>query len=223
MRKGVNSVRTKSIRPRPRRLTREQSRNETRMQIIEASAKIFIKRGYDAASVDEITESAGFSRGAFYSNFSSKEDLLLALLERSHIRDRDEMCLALDQKQSPQVQLGRLKELILDQVGRREIYLLFLEFKLAALRTPPLLKKWTKLQRIHRAEVQKNFDTLFSNFGLKSKAVTSGIFVSLAAYLEGIITQCALDPESVSEKSARKYVETIWDRVLEELNLKTPE
>ncbi|VWB91088.1 TetR family transcriptional regulator [Burkholderia lata] len=43
-----------------------------------------MKKGYVAASVEDIAAAAGFTRGAFYSNFSSKSDLLLELLERDH-------------------------------------------------------------------------------------------------------------------------------------------
>jgi AcrR family transcriptional regulator len=61
--------------PRP---TREQ----TRERILDASLDVFIQRGVAAASIDEISEAAGFSRGAFYSNFADKEALVLALLQR---------------------------------------------------------------------------------------------------------------------------------------------
>jgi AcrR family transcriptional regulator len=213
----MRTSRPLSIPTRPERLNRRESRDETRRRLIDAAAEVFVKRGYSSASVDEIAERAGFSRGAFYSNFSSKEDLLLALLERNHIRDREELDAALDSRLPPGKQLARLKDLTLAQVGRKEMYILFLEFKLAAMRTPPLRTQWMRLQRIHRREVQLKLETLFGQLGAKSKGVTSGILISLAAYLEGINTQCALDPDTLSEREARGYVGLIWDRLTEEL------
>lgn len=69
---------------KPQRLTREQSRDQTRERLLIAAHGIFLKKGYVAASVEDIAAAAGYTRGAFYSNFSSKSDLLLALLERDH-------------------------------------------------------------------------------------------------------------------------------------------
>jgi AcrR family transcriptional regulator len=54
---------------------------ETRRGILEAAARIFSRSGYDAASVDEICQAAGFSKGAFYHHFPSKQQLFLAIIE----------------------------------------------------------------------------------------------------------------------------------------------
>ncbi len=69
---------------KPQRLTREQSRDQTRERLLIAAHRIFLKKGFVAASVEDIAAAAGYTRGAFYSNFRSKSDLLLALLERDH-------------------------------------------------------------------------------------------------------------------------------------------
>ena len=58
------------------RLTRRESRAATRAKLIESAGEVFAERGFYGASVEEITERAGFSRGAFYSNFASREELL---------------------------------------------------------------------------------------------------------------------------------------------------
>jgi AcrR family transcriptional regulator len=63
------------------RLTREQSQALTREKLLSAASDVVAREGYDGASVDRIAEEAGFSKGAFYSNFSSKDDVLLQLLE----------------------------------------------------------------------------------------------------------------------------------------------
>src|SRR5438105_13617480 len=64
------------------RLTPERRRELTRSALVEAAADVFARRGYDGASLEEIAEAAGFTRGAIYSNFGSKEDLMLAVVER---------------------------------------------------------------------------------------------------------------------------------------------
>ena len=57
-------------------------RQKTRARLLDAAFDIFAERGVHAASVELITEAAGFTRGAFYSNFSTKEELFFALMER---------------------------------------------------------------------------------------------------------------------------------------------
>jgi AcrR family transcriptional regulator len=64
-----------------KRLTRRESQDSTRERLIEAARKAFVRDGFDAASVERIAEGAGFSRGAFYSNFRSKDEILIAVLQ----------------------------------------------------------------------------------------------------------------------------------------------
>jgi AcrR family transcriptional regulator len=67
------------------RLTREQAREQTRQHLLDASQIIFTKKGFVAGSVEEIVLAAGYTRGAFYSNFRSKQELLIELLKRDHL------------------------------------------------------------------------------------------------------------------------------------------
>ena len=63
------------------RLTREQSQALTREKLLRSAGEAVARHGYEGATVERIAEEAGYSKGAFYSNFSSKEDILLQLLE----------------------------------------------------------------------------------------------------------------------------------------------
>lgn len=67
-----------------KRLTREQRREETRECLLAAARAEFIKKGYAATSVEDIAAAAGYTRGAFYSNFEEKLDMLMELLRRDH-------------------------------------------------------------------------------------------------------------------------------------------
>ena len=64
------------------RLTRAESQAQTRQRLIDAMTTLVIERGYRGASLDEICERAGYSRGAFYSQFKSRDELMLACLEK---------------------------------------------------------------------------------------------------------------------------------------------
>ncbi len=62
------------------RLSRSERQAQTRAALLAAAGEVFLARGFAGASVEEITARAGYSRGAFYSNFASKEELLTELL-----------------------------------------------------------------------------------------------------------------------------------------------
>src|ERR1700716_2007314 len=75
------------------RMTREQSKANTRERLLDAARSVFARHGFHGASVEEIASEAGFSTGALYSNFDGKEDLFLVLMEREieeHAREIEE-------------------------------------------------------------------------------------------------------------------------------------
>lgn len=61
------------------RWTREQRVEHTRTLLIEAAEEVFARKGFGAASLDDIAEVAGYTKGAIYKHFSTKEDLFLAV------------------------------------------------------------------------------------------------------------------------------------------------
>jgi AcrR family transcriptional regulator len=63
------------------RLTRKEKQAHTRACLMQSAATVFARRGLQQASIDEVAEDAGFTKGAFYANFKSKEELFLAMLD----------------------------------------------------------------------------------------------------------------------------------------------
>lgn len=62
-------------------LTRRQKQAETRKSLLRSAAKVFCRHGLEGASVDEVAQEAGYTKGAFYANFKSKEELFLVMLD----------------------------------------------------------------------------------------------------------------------------------------------
>ena len=60
---------------------RSERRARTRARLLQAAARVYARRGFDAATIDEVAEEAGFTKGAVYDHFGGKEQLLLALLD----------------------------------------------------------------------------------------------------------------------------------------------
>ncbi|WP_431220881.1 TetR/AcrR family transcriptional regulator [Leifsonia xyli] len=120
-------------------------RQRTRARLLDAAFDVFAEHGVRAASVEMIAEAAGFTRGAFYSNFSSKEELFFALMEREKTMRLEQLNTGVEQFLTPLVgeQGGGLgDEDVLQTITRilelqsddRRWWLVQAEFQLMALR-----------------------------------------------------------------------------------------
>lgn len=90
------------------RMTRKQKQAHTRSCLMRSAARVFARRGLEQASIDEVAEDAGFTKGAFYANFRSKEELFLAMLDErfaQRVEEIDEV-LASDDDLLTQVREG---------------------------------------------------------------------------------------------------------------------
>lgn len=66
--------------------TPERRRERTRTALLDAAAEVFARRGFNGASLDEIAETAGYTRGAIYKHFDGKDDLFFAVNDRMNER-----------------------------------------------------------------------------------------------------------------------------------------
>jgi AcrR family transcriptional regulator len=93
-----------------KRLSRGGSRERTAQHLLGAAERLIVKKGLKATSIEDVAEAAGYSRGAFYSNFSSKSELFLELLRRDQERASARLEAAVNDS-LPLVQLGaRMRE-----------------------------------------------------------------------------------------------------------------
>lgn len=66
--------------PRPKRVTKRRA--ETRQRLVDAAGEVFAEEGFGRSTVEHVCERAGYTRGAFYSNFTSLDELFLAMWEQ---------------------------------------------------------------------------------------------------------------------------------------------
>src|SRR4051812_46542371 len=131
------------------RLTPERRRQLTRDALVAAAAEVFTAKGFHAASLDEIADAAGFTRGAIYSNFGSKEELLFAVYDRLDDLTLAGMADAMDERGGdPAGDAAVAAEVWARLLGRsRDIVALSLELKLYALRNPDARERLVKLEQ----------------------------------------------------------------------------
>jgi AcrR family transcriptional regulator len=86
---------------RRRTMTRREKQQHTRSSLLRAAAKVFCKRGLEGASIDEVAEQAGFTKGAFYANFRNKEELFLVMLDEKFSAELERLDRALAGTEEP--------------------------------------------------------------------------------------------------------------------------
>lgn len=137
------------------RLTREESQALTRAKLLENAVRVVAAEGYEGASIDKIAEAAGFSKGAFYSNFSSKEELFLELLEGHAGQDVVEIARLLDGVSEPAAIIDRFCEWADDRASDPTWGLLALELLRRARREATFGSRHASLFRAQWAGVGK--------------------------------------------------------------------
>ncbi len=181
------------------RLTREESRAQTRARLLESAAVLFAERGFAGTSVEDIAERAGFSRGAFYSNFEHKADLFLALLD-----DRLEGEVgALEEMLAGQDRAGAFLDLLRRGGGRRseprEWTLLLAEFWLHVMRHPELAPKLAVRQQALRAAVARLVEGQCAELGITLPMAAEELASVMLAVDDGLKLQEDLDPAAVPD------------------------
>jgi len=130
---------------RTKKPSREEKKARTRTRLLDAAATVFARRGFAAASLDEVAEEASLTKGAVYSNFESKDDLIVALLDER--LDRRLMAIATevnvhDDLRHQIEQAGNAYAWTVEH--ERESYLLGVEFSVHVARHPELRRKFSK-------------------------------------------------------------------------------
>ena len=118
------------------RLTRAQRRQQTRARLLDAAGQVFARRGFHAATVDEVADAAGYTKGAVYSNFANKDELFLALLDQRVAAQLQQLqaLYAIDSSHELAAALrGRTEQ---GFAAARDFGVLMVEFSLYAMRNP---------------------------------------------------------------------------------------
>jgi TetR/AcrR family transcriptional regulator, transcriptional repressor of aconitase len=131
------------------RLSRQESRLETRKSLLDSAAQLFARGGYEGASVDLIAENAGYSKGAFYSNFESKEAIFLELLDTHKRREIDALAQLLAQDIPASELISLIRNTQSGSASDFDFGLLSAEFQLQACRDKTFAKTYAKLHRTH--------------------------------------------------------------------------
>jgi AcrR family transcriptional regulator len=183
------------------RMTREQSRANTRERLLRAARSVFARSGFHGASVDEIASEAGFSTGALYSNFSGKEDLFLALMEREIDEHAREIAEAVGARASiAERATGGARQWMTMIEREPEVLLLFMEFWAYGVRDARMRPKVAA----QFARMRELLTTLIADgvreFDLELDIPAEQLAVAIDALADGIARQKLADPDAVPDE-----------------------
>ena len=196
------------------RLTREQSRDQTRQRLLDAAQSIFLSKGFVAASVEDIAEQAGYTRGAFYSNFSSKSELFLQLLKRDHENVMADMRAIFEGGESRSQMEARVLDYYSAHFRENDCFLLWMEGKLQAARDPDFRVGFVACLRELRAATTEYIRQFSAQFGTPLPLPAEQLAVGLLALSDGMQFSVAFDPQAVTPEMTEAVLAGFFRRVV---------
>lgn len=181
---------------KPPRLSREESRLQTRAHLLAAAKRLFVERGFGATSLRDIAAEAGYTQGAFYSNFAGKEELFVELMrERSKAQMSDIAQTLSDPSASADGILSALEIWAQTLDAEPEWSVLGVEFKLQGRRNPVFATASQALLDAHRDGLAYCIGQIFA----KLERVPPESPTVLAAAFMGLSQGLALQRSMLSE------------------------
>jgi AcrR family transcriptional regulator len=183
------------------RLTREQSKANTRERLLAAARSVFASSGFHGASVEEIASRAGFSTGALYSNFDGKEDLFLELMEREIDEHSREIAQAVAKRPSVSERAtGGARRWMMMIEREPELLLLFMEFWAYGVRDaevrPKVAERFAQVRRLLTQLIEDGV----REFDLELALPAEHLAIAVDALADGIARQRLADPSAVPDE-----------------------
>jgi AcrR family transcriptional regulator len=179
-----------------------------------AAEKIFARDGFEAARLAEIAELAGYTRGAFYAHFKSKEDIFFAILELWVSRRMEEVNAVLERHADPAARIRALREHYAQIATDRRLVLLSLEFKLFAIRHPNAHARLRARQRPLRQTAGNILRRLAKDAGGNMAIPGVAAAIGLASLSNALLLEHLVDHASMRDTDVRHLLGVFFDAVL---------
>jgi AcrR family transcriptional regulator len=185
---------------RDTRVRRRPTRDQTRERLLAAAATVFAERGYEQASLEEISATAGLTKGAIYSNFGSKDDLFYALMS-SQINDRLSKITDSIGAHATFAEFSRDAGRVLRDAtaGDPQWHLTFIEFWTRAMRNPTLRRDFAAHRRVARDAIVDYLEDQATRLGVSLPLPAPQLTITLLALSNGVAIEQLLEPETADE------------------------
>jgi len=190
---------------------RTARRDATRERVLDAAREAFAEKGVFGGSVEEICERAGFTRGAFYSNFADKDDVLRALVEReqsSLLAHLDASLASVDEAIEAAPDLESVLHSIVDRILRsvpvdRQLMLMTSELEIHAIRRPDMPRHLLDVNAKFRGRIGGFIESAMHRHGreliVPVEDVTDTLFAVVErSYRRALLTGEGGDPDALA-------------------------
>jgi AcrR family transcriptional regulator len=198
-----------TTRVRPRR--RDERREETRLLLLQAAAELFARRGFHGVSLDAVAEEAGFSKGAIYSNFSSKQELLGSLLGLHCEQQLGEVRSMLAK---PMPFDERIRQISAAYLSMERSHLLFTELWLQAMRDKSLRPRLAELYAQTVAAVAEMIEREAEKIGSTLAMPADEIAQAVLAVGDGLVMQQLAAPNHGKAKVFASALRALFQAAL---------
>jgi AcrR family transcriptional regulator len=181
------------------KLTRERRRQQTRDVLIAAATEVFAQRGYEGASLEEIAETAGFTRGAIYKNFAGKEDLFFAVTDRfNELVIEGFRAIAPSSADGKEWDISRLAELWRASVDDfDDLFAIGKEYELYVLRNPAARERSVEHRRNNRDQVAAFIEEVADRTGMQLRLPALTLASIILAAADGLTYAARVDGEDL--------------------------
>jgi AcrR family transcriptional regulator len=186
-------------------LTRREKQEQTRERLLEAAARVFARRGYGQASVEEIAGEAGFTTGAVYSNFSGKEELFLALADKK-VDERVAEIRAIGDAGEEAEAANRFRE-FLDRDP--DWPLLFYEFWSFGVRNTGIREEFAKRRDAVVDALAETLERVATQLGFQLRFPAPVLARAVSAALGGLAFERAAAPDAVPDDVFEEFISAI--------------
>lgn len=198
-----------------RRLTREDAQRVTRERLLASAYEVFARRGYAEASVELIAEHAGYSKGAVYSNFESKQAMFLELLRQRMEDDIGWSRELLASSDDPAAILSSLGDRLHEFEQKLDWCLISAEFQMEASRRPDIAAAYAELLRKNRKSLAGIISALFRKAGTPLPMPAQEIAAMMMGMVQGLSMQRAADPEAVPRGLLTRSIQLFLSSLLQ--------
>jgi AcrR family transcriptional regulator len=190
--------------------TRKERQERTREQLVAAASRVFARRGYHQATVEEIAAEAGFSTGAVYSNFSGKEELFLSLADRQvseRVAEIEAVADAAEREDDAGAEAAAQFRAFLERDP--DWPLLFYEFWSLSVRNPDLQGELAKRRDSIRDALADTLERVAAQHGFELRFPPQTLATAIAASLNGLAFERAADPDALPDEVFAEFVTAV--------------
>ena len=179
-----------------KRLTRDERKARTRAELIDAAARVVGRKGYHAATVDDIAAEAGFTKGAFYSNFESKEDVFIELVADRSRNWTIAVARAYEGTEPLPQRLKKGGEVLTRMVQEQVDWMLLSSEMLSqCVRDPRLRERLASAYEECRQVIARVVERVESEFGVRLPTPSDRVATMIMAMTDGFVYQRLADPD----------------------------